>query len=107
MTTTSGREFISWQTWDLLRLMVYGFKNFALDFLEEHPGYFICPIRINGSAVETLFSQLKHATSSQLSSVNYTSAKATILTRGSVLGKRAGGYRSTPLYIRQHELKRK
>ena len=45
---------------DLLRVMVYGFKGLVADFLSSHPGDYINPMRINGSAVETLFSQLKH-----------------------------------------------
>ena len=32
------RRFISWQTWDLLRITVFGFTEFAKDFLSDHPG---------------------------------------------------------------------
>ena len=107
VTKTTDREFLSWQTWDLLRITVFGFKDFTASFLQDHPGYVIYPVRLNGSAVETLFCQLKHATSSQLSCVNYPSAKASILTQGSVHGRRrCRCYRSTPLFVRQHRLKR-
>ena len=83
-------------------------KKFAMDFLSEYPEYTIYPVRLNGSAVETFFSQMKHATSSQLSGVNYSSAKGTLLTRGSLHGRKKGrkGYRSAALFIRQHPLKR-
>lgn len=108
LTEQSSRQFLAWQTWDLLRIMYYGFKKFATEFLSENPKYVIYPVRLNGSAVETFFSQMKHATSSQLSSVNYSSAKGTLLTRGSLHGKKKGkkGYRSAALFIRQHPLKR-
>ena len=51
--------------------------------------------RVNSSAVETIFSQLKHTTSSNLIA-NYESAKATLLTRVQCKGKDA--YRSAALY---------
>lgn len=107
VTTKTNCKFLPWQTWDLLRLMVHGFKEFTADFLLDHLGYAIYPVRINGSAVETLFSQFKHATSSQLSGVNYSSAKASILTRGSIQGKKTNhGYRSAPLFLRQQTQKK-
>ena len=33
ITQISHRPFLSWQTWDLLRVMYYGFKDFCVDFL--------------------------------------------------------------------------
>ncbi len=65
--------FLAWQTWDLLRLMYYGFTGFTSEFLQKHPGYTIYPIRLNGSAIETVFSQLKYATGGNLMSTNYAS----------------------------------
>ena len=56
----------------------------SLGFTSKYPDY---AVRLNGSAVETLFSQLKHATSGQLSGANYSTARAAILTRGSVSAK--------------------
>ena len=106
ITTTSRKEFLSWQTWDLLRLMYYGFMNLCADFTSAHPGYTIYPVRLNGSAVETFFSQVKHATSGQLSSVNYAIARGAVITRGSVHGK-LRRHRGAPLFIRKHDLKRK
>lgn len=110
ITMKSGKLFLSWQTWDLLKLMFYGFKSLCEDFQTAHPGYTICPVRLNGSAVETLFSQLKHATSGHLSVTNYATARSAVLTRGSIHGKvryHHGGYRNAPLYIRRHSLLRK
>lgn len=105
ITETSQRPFLSWQTWDLLRVMFFGFKDFCADFLERHPGYTIHPIRLNGSAIESFFSQLKHTTSNQLSSTNYATARAAILTRGSIQGKTCRtDYRKCPLHIRKHPL---
>lgn len=108
ITTTTRRPFLSWQTWDLLRVMYYGFRGFCSEFLQKHPGYAIHPIRFNGSAVETFFSQLKFATSGHLSGTNYATARSAVLTRGSVKGKRKNtDYRKVPLYIRQHCLQKK
>ena len=36
--SSQERRFLAWQTWDLLRVCVYGFKKFCEDFLTHHPG---------------------------------------------------------------------
>ena len=88
--------------------MIYGFRGLASDFLSSHPGHHINPRRVNGSGVETLFGQLKHTTGGNLTSCNYSAAKATMLTKRSVHGRKLkDDYRDTPLCIRQPELKRK
>ena len=66
---------------------VLWFPQFCEEFLNKHLGYTIYPIRFNGSAIETFFSQLKFATSRHLSATNYASAQVGVLTRGSVKGK--------------------
>ena len=105
---TSDRMFLSWQTWDLLRFMHYGFVGFCEEFTKKHPGYTIFPIRLNGSAVETLFSQLKYASGRNLMSTNYAAARASVLIKGGVAGKFKGDdYRDAPLFVRQHQLKKK
>ena len=55
------------QTLDLTRLMVYGFTEFADDFFGRYPNYYIWPRRINGSALETIFGQLKFSMGGHLS----------------------------------------
>ena len=88
--------------------MVYGFQGLVVDFLSIHPGYHINPRRVNGSGVETLFGQLKHTTSGNLTGYSYETAKATLLTKRSVQGRKSkDDYRDTPLNIRQAELRRK
>ena len=104
ITEPTYHPFLSWQTWDLLRVMVYGFQGFCEDFLHRNPGYTIYPVRLNGSAIETLFSQLKYAAGGHLSGVNYASARASILTWGNVKQRRSGTYCSAPLHIRRHPL---
>ena len=101
ITTSSKKEFLSWQTWDLLRLMYYGFKKLRANFTSAQAGYTI-HIRLNGNAVETFFTQIKHARSGQLSSVKYAIARGPVITRGSVHGKlrcHHGDYRNAPLFI--------
>ena len=107
ITEHSGKLFLSWQTWDL---MFYGFKGLCKDVTTTHPGYTIYPIKINGSAVETFFSQVKHVTSGHLSSTNYATARGSVITKGSIHGKlrrRHEEYGNAPLYIRKHSLQQK
>lgn len=86
----------------------YGFKGLVKDFLLRHPGYHINPRRVNGSAVETIFGQLKFITSGQLTSATYETAKASLLTKHTVHGtKTRDDYRDTKLFIRQTDLRRK
>lgn len=56
------KKFIPWQTWDLIRITWYGYRGFCKDFVQRHPGYAVYPLRLTGSAVETIFSRLKFIT---------------------------------------------
>ena len=51
------------------------------DFLEDHKGYFIAPIRVNGSAIESIFSSLKYIAGGNLSSTNYASSLSSLITQ--------------------------
>ena len=54
---------------------VYGILGLVKDFSLCHSGgYFLVLSRITGSAVESLFSQMKYSAGGKLSSVNYASA---------------------------------
>ena len=104
---SSGKLFLAWQTWDLLRIMWYGFKTFCTNFTARHPGYYVAPLRLNGSAIETLFSQLKFISHGDLSATRYPQALASLITRGSIHGRpvaRSSSYRDAVLYVRQHDL---
>ena len=57
ITDQKGKLFLSWQTWDLLKHIFLGFKSLCEDFKNTHSGF---SIQVNESAVETLFSQIKH-----------------------------------------------
>ena len=90
--------------------MWHGFKGFCTSFTTRHPGYYVTPLRLNGSAVETLFSQLKFISHGDLSATRYPQALASLITRGSIHGKPVAGngsYRDITLYVRQHELTKK
>ncbi|XP_065905179.1 uncharacterized protein [Dysidea avara] len=106
---TLDPRFLSWQTFDLLRICVYGFSSFVQTFLEEFPDYFISPVRLSGSAVETLFSQLKHtAAGGKLSSVNYVTARAAHLIKHSVAYHHSSvNYRDVPLHLSDTVLQKK
>ena len=70
--------------WDNLRIDVYGFLQLSKHFLEQHPGYFLSPLRISGSAVETLFSQYKYMAGSKLDASNYPSCRSKYLAKQAV-----------------------
>lgn len=90
------------KTWALLRIMVFGLEGLVKEFFETYKeGYYLCPVRINGSAVETLFSQLKQNSGGKLSSVSFNTARKSLLTKIDVKGHHSGqGYRDVPLYVR-------
>ena len=110
-SSSQERRFLAWQTWDLLRVCVYGFKGLCEDFLRRHPDYYILPLKWNGSAVETLFSRFKRAARGKLDSTNYATAREACLLKRDAHGHRANkaarGYRDVPLYIREAALNRR
>ena len=75
------------------------------DFTQKHPGQNVDPKLLNGSSVETLFNQLKHCTSGNLTVSNYETTKATLLMKLKTAEKE--DYRSDKLYLRQTELLKK
>ena len=72
------------QTWDLLRLMYYGFKGLCRTFTGQHDQQYVVPVRINGSAIESLFSRFKYDAGGNLSATNYESAISRFLTADAV-----------------------
>jgi len=36
-----SKQFLARQTWDLLQIMWYGFKEFATDLTTRHPGFYV------------------------------------------------------------------
>ena len=54
--------------------MYYGFTGLCEEFLTVHPSYFIAPIRVNGSAIESVFSCLKYISGGNLASTNYSTS---------------------------------
>ena len=94
--------------WDLLRIDVYGFKIFTEDFLSWHPKHFISPLRISGSAIETLFSQFKYAAGGKLDASNYATARAACLIRSAVsVHHSAKGYRDAAIATQPLPLEKK
>ena len=56
-------SFFNWQTCDLLRIMAYGMLDFCEWFtaaFPKHHGYYLVPLRTNGSALESIFSCLNY-----------------------------------------------
>ena len=67
------------QTWDLLRMTVAGFKGLCSDFFVRNPGYFMKPVRVNGSVVESLFGRFKYNADGHLSAMNYRGCMARLI----------------------------
>ena len=61
-------------------MMFLGFTGLCSDFLSKHTqqGYYIVPVRVNGSAIESYFSRLKFSAHGQLLAANYSSAQAAV-----------------------------
>ncbi|KAK8750889.1 hypothetical protein OTU49_015043 [Cherax quadricarinatus] len=77
------KEFLSWQTWEGLRLSLYGFRSLCKNFHSRHPDRAIVPLRVNGSAVERVFSQVKNYCGTgkrklKVSALNYTIGLTTV-----------------------------
>ena len=87
---------------------MYSFSNFARTFLEEFPDHFISPLRLSGSAVETLFSQFKHTAGGKLSSTNYATARAAHLVKYTMAYHHSSvDYRDVPLHLSDCMLQKK
>ena len=91
-------------------MMFLGFVGLCSDFLSKHAKerYYIVPVRVNGSAIESYFSRLKFSAHGQLSASNYSSAQAAIEMAKSVSAKRPheSDYRDAGVDIRPVGLKR-
>ena len=69
---------------------IHGFKAFCRWFFHTYPGYFVSPLRISGSAVESLFSQYKYTAGGKLDSANYASSRCAHLVKQSVAPHHSG-----------------
>ena len=62
-----------------MQILVSGAETLVDDFCCRNPDYFNMLSRVNGSAVKSLFSQLKYSVAGKLLSVNYSTARASVL----------------------------
>ena len=81
--------------------MHHGFKGLCEDFLAQYPEYYIVPVRISGSAIETVFSSLKYISGGNLSSINYASSLSALIIQREISGGSKGedGYRNLSMNI--------
>lgn len=77
-------NLIYFLAWDNLRIDVYGFIELTRHFLKSYPGYFLSPLRISGSAVESLFGQYKYMSGSKLDAANYATCRSKYLANQAV-----------------------
>ena len=71
----------SYTAFDLLRIDIHGVNMFGRYFLEKYSGYFISPLSVSGSTVETLFSQFKYSARGKLDAANYSYSRAVSLVK--------------------------
>jgi hypothetical protein len=91
-----------------LRIDVYGLKSFCKYFFSRFPDYFISPLRLSGSSVESLFSQYKFNAGGKLDAANYSSARASSLIKQVASNHHSGkGYRDCNPTVVHLPLKRK
>jgi len=87
---------------------VYSFRALCQWFRETYPTYFISPLRLSGSAVESLFSQYKHNAGGKLDSANYSTARAAHLVKQCVTDHHSGKeYRDNSLSMIEIPLSKK
>ena len=82
-------------------MMVYGFTQFCTWFVERHPEYFIAPLRINGSGIESIFSLFKFCAAGKLSANNYGSIRGRVITGKEVVlnSNSERGYRDDRILV--------
>ena len=61
--------------------MFKAFTEFCSDFLSRQKGYFVSPLCLSGSAVESIFGQFKYNARGKLDASNYQVARAALLTK--------------------------
>jgi hypothetical protein len=98
--------FIAWQTWENLNRNIHCFDNFVEDFLQAYPDYYILPIRVTGSKIESFFSivQSNKGSSAELTVTTY-SDSITIM-KGKEFYEKYGesheDYRTANLFVLDH-----
>lgn len=61
--------------------MYHGFYELCEYLMANYPGHVISPLRINGSAIESIFSSFKYIAGGHLGATNYSSVLQTFLTQ--------------------------
>ena len=64
---------------------MYGFTQFCTWFVEIHLGYFIAPLRINDSGIESMFSLFKFCATGNFSANNYGSIRGQVINGNEVV----------------------
>ena len=83
-------------------------SEFCHYFLTKHEGYLVSPLRLSGSAIESVFGQFKFNVGGKLDAANYRVARAAFLMKQASEGHHSGkGYRDAPLSVRDVTLERK
>ena len=59
-------------------MAVKGFMSLCQNFFTRNPGYYVQPVCVNGSVIESLFSRFKYHANGHLSAVNYHGAVACV-----------------------------
>lgn len=98
------KRFLGWQTFDLLRLSLYGFQTLCDNYFSatNNKNHYIIPFRVNGSAIETVFGQVRQKTHGKVTSLSYPPALKKLQIEGNLkpFKKRCTEeYRNTELFL--------
>ena len=89
------------QMWDLIQLLYFGFTGFCADFTATYgPAHYVVPVRINGSAIESLFGRFKFDAGGNLSAVNYEAALSRVLAADAIARTCTDSYRNSELNVK-------
>ena len=84
-----------------MRLLYFGFSGLCQDFTARHgPNHYIVPVRINGSAIESLFGRFKVDAGGNLSAVNYEAAVSRVVMADAISCTSDHCYRNSELNVK-------
>lgn len=80
------KRFLGWQTFDLLRLSLCGLKTLCNNYFSatNDNDHYIIPFRVNGSAIESVFGQVRQKTQGKATSLSYAPALKKLQVEGNL-----------------------
>ena len=84
-----------------MRLLYFGFVGFCVDFTATYGlDHYVVPVRISGSAIESLFGRFKLDAGGNLSAINYETALSCEMTADAICRTCTDSYRYSELNVK-------